>query len=153
MQIPMLKRQAEKYHQKHDTMRRKAIAEDEAVKQKTFRAKGGGQWRLSKAMDDREANPLTALTRLEKGPKGQPKGTITTSPKEIDEIIRKVYGKIYKGNVKDHEENAKEYFRQYGPGPQGMDVIYTAQEAPMEEITAEDLEETLCVIQRRPHRA
>ena len=70
---------------KHDTMRRKAIAEDEAVKQKTFRAKGGGQWRLRKAMDDKEANPLTALTRLEKGPKGQPKGTITTSPKEIDE--------------------------------------------------------------------
>ena len=82
-------------------------------------------------MDDKEANPLTALTRLEKGPKGQPKGTITTSPKEIAEIIRNVYGKIYKGNVKDHEGNAKEYFRQYGPGPQGMDVIYTAQEAPM----------------------
>ena len=129
MQIPMLKRQAERYHQKHDTMRRKAIAEDEAVKQQIIRAKGGGQWKLSKALDEKDANPLTALTRMERGPKGQPKGTVTTSPQEIDGIIRKVYGKIYKGNVSNHEENAKEYFRQYGT--KGMHVIYKAEESPM----------------------
>ena len=51
MQIPMLKRQSERFHQKHDAMRRKAVAEEEEAKQKVYRAKGGGQWKLSKAMD------------------------------------------------------------------------------------------------------
>ena len=40
MQIPMLKRQAERFHQKHDAMRRKAIAEEEEAKQKIYKAKG-----------------------------------------------------------------------------------------------------------------
>ena len=69
MQIPMLKRQAGKFHQMHDSMRRKAVAENEEVKQQVFRAKGGGQWKLSKAMDEKDSNPLVALTRLRKGPK------------------------------------------------------------------------------------
>ena len=42
-----------------------------------------------------------------RGPKGQPKGTITTSPKEVDEIIKEVYSKIYKGNAVDKEEHAE----------------------------------------------
>ena len=83
---------------------------------------------------EKDANSLVALTRITKGPKGQPKGTITTSPKEIDDIIKKVYGKLYKGNAADVEE----YIRQYGP--KGMNVIYQAPEATMDEITAEDLE-------------
>ena len=52
-----------------------------------------------------------------------------------------MYGKIYRGNVADHEANTEEYFRQYGP--KGMNVIYQAPEAPIDEITADDLDETL----------
>ena len=83
-------------------------------------------------MDEKDMNPLVALTRITRGPKGQPKGTITTSPKEIDEIIKKAYGEIYKGNKADVEE----YIRQYGP--KGMNVIYQAPEATVDRIIAED---------------
>jgi len=87
-------------------------------------------------MDEKDMNPLVALTRIARGPKGQPKGTITTSPKEIDNIIKKVYGKIYKVSEADVEE----YIRQYGP--KGMNVIYQAPEATVDQITAADLEES-----------
>ena len=117
MQVPMLKRQAAKFHQKHDALKVKARTENEQVKQRMYRAKGGGQWKLNKALNEKMASPLLALVRRKKGPKGQPKGTITTSPSEIDEIIQDVYGKIYEGNVKDKKENTERYFREYGPGP------------------------------------
>ena len=46
-----------------------------------------------------------------------------------------------KGNVKDKETNADTYFEEYGP--EGSNLIYQAEEAPIDGITAEDLEETL----------
>ena len=36
-------------------------------------------------------------------------GLITTSPTEIDAIIRKTYGKIYAGNVRNQEEKTEQY--------------------------------------------
>ena len=99
MQVPMLKRQAAKFHLRHDALRVKAKVESEEVKQNMFRANGGGQWKLHKALSSSNSSPRLALTRTRKGPKGQPKGTITTSPKEIDGIIQEVYGEIYKGDV------------------------------------------------------
>ena len=59
------------------------------------------------------ASPLLALTRPKKGPRGQPKGTITTSPKEVDEISRGSYGKIYKGNVEDKGGLVDKYTEEY----------------------------------------
>ena len=52
-------------------------------------------------MNDVEATPMIASRRKKKGPRGQLKGTITTDPKEVDEICRYVYGAIYKENTKD----------------------------------------------------
>ena len=43
------------------------------------------------------------------GCKGKPKGTIATSPKEVDAIARTSYGKIYKGYCEDQEKMAKKY--------------------------------------------
>ena len=45
--------------------------------------------------------------------------------------------KSYNGNAADVEE----YIRQYGP--KGMNVLEQAPEATMDEMTAEDLEESL----------
>ena len=41
------------------------------------------------------------------------KGTIATSPKEVDSILRQVLGKIYDGNVKGPERTAREYMQKY----------------------------------------
>ena len=48
------------------------------------------------------------------GPKGEAKDTVATSPKEVYSIIRKVFGKIYKGNCEDQNETARNYIESYG---------------------------------------
>ena len=68
MQILMLKRQAEKFHKRHDLLKQRSKAENEEAHQKTFRAKTGGQWELSNTMSASRASPLLALTRPKKGP-------------------------------------------------------------------------------------
>jgi len=45
--------------------------------------------------------PLLFVRRTEVGPQGQPKGSIATHPDEVDDIVRKAWAKIYKGNVTD----------------------------------------------------
>ena len=57
-----------------------------------------------------------AVRRVERGSRGQQIGTIATTPKEIDSIIRKEYGKIYKGDREkgeDPEEFANKYMEDY----------------------------------------
>ena len=51
-----------------------------------------------------QGKPLIALRRKAKGPMGQPKGSVTTKPDEVDSIIRAAYGKIYDGNTKEPEK-------------------------------------------------
>ena len=58
----------------------------------------------------------------------------------MDQFIKMVYGNIFKGNVVDKEDNASKYFDQYGDKE---DFICKAGESPIDEIEAEDLEETL----------
>ena len=94
--IPVLRRCAERYHQETAKWKEKAAPANKPATQKLYKAKAGGQWAICKNLGSRQAAPLTALKRDQAGPKGQPKGTIATSPKEVDSIIRRIYGKIYK---------------------------------------------------------
>ena len=90
-----------------------------------------------------EQQHIQPAPRLHQAPEGtnrQPQGTITTSPKEINGIIKEVYGKIYRGNVVNKQANADKYFGEYGP--KGSNLIYQAEEAPIDGITAEDVEQT-----------
>lgn len=137
MDVPAYKRQALHYHKKHDAYKVRSAEETARCRQKLYEAKGTGQWALSRDLGRKAAAPLLAVRRPKAGPRGQPKGTITTSPKEVDQITRDAYGKIYKGNVKNQEETAKRYIEEY------KQYIYTAAEASIEDITGEDLAETL----------
>ena len=47
---------------------------------------------------------MVVVKRQEKGPKAQTKGTVATNPKEVDAIVRKAYGRICAGNVKNFEK-------------------------------------------------
>ena len=93
MLIPMLKRTAGKYHDEVQKHRKKAEQDRKQIKVKLHEAKNGGQWAMCKDMGGSNAAPLIALRRQTKGPKGQQKGTVATSPTEIDAIIRDAYGK------------------------------------------------------------
>ena len=79
------------------------------------------------------AAPLVSVKRTEKGPQGQARGTIATRPAEVDAIIRKAYGEIYKGNVEGHEECVKEYIEEYDR------FIFKAPEATIEPLTGKRL--------------
>ena len=47
--------------------------------------------------------PLIAVGSSERGPQGQQIGTIAIAPRDIDAIVRKAYGAIYKSNAKDQK--------------------------------------------------
>ena len=82
------------------------------------------------------AAPLVAVKRLKAGPKGHAKGTIATSPKEVDSILRQVLGMIYDGNVKDPKKTARDYMRNYDR------YIFKQKAAKISPMRGEDLEET-----------
>ena len=80
------------------------------------------------------ANPLVALSRMVKGPRGQAVGAITSDTKEVAAIIRQAYGKIYARNVKWIDAMANTVSRFVGN-------IVWGKEAEMEDITGEDIVE------------
>ncbi len=49
------------------------------------------------------------------GPKGEPIGSFTTNPVEIDAIIRNDYDPIYHGNIEDLEEHASSFIKKFLP--------------------------------------
>ena len=80
------------------------------------------------------------MRRKCKGPAWQQKGTIATSPKEIDSIIRSEYGAIYRGTRKegdDPEAFAKAYVEKYA------DHIFSHPEMKIQAITGEDVEQAV----------
>ena len=138
--IPSIKRLAGKYHDEARKQKELAERESERCNKKRYEAKGEGQWAICKDMGSSNANPLIAVTRTKRGPQGQPKGSVATSPKEIDAIIRETYGKIYKGNVADHEQLVREYMKMYDT--KGSKYVYHGKAATMTDLTAEDLRTT-----------
>ena len=136
MVSPSLRRMADFYNKKHDANKRKGRQENERCAQLLYKCKATGSTMLGKKITKTNASPLLAVRRPERGPAGQPKGTIMTSPKEIDEIVR--YGRIYEGNFGNPRQQAAaaaKYMKQYGK------YIYEAPEANMQRITGKDLED------------
>ena len=77
------------------------------------------------------------MRRKRPGRYGQQTGTIATSPKEIDSIIRQEYGAIYKGNNPSQgspDALAEQYLHDY------RDYIFNQPEMLMEDLTGEDVE-------------
>ena len=99
-----------------------------------------GQCELYKQLKKEPATPLVAVRRVNTASRGQQKGTVATSPKEVDSIIREVYGEIYKGNGGEAESPdtfAKEYMEEYDA------YIFKQKEMSIEDIRGEDVEEAI----------
>ena len=90
MLILMIRRGADKYHEKAQKHRRKAEEERQNVKSKIHEARNGGGWAMCREMGSNTTAPLIAHRDRKKAKKGQPKGTVATSPTEIDAIIRRL---------------------------------------------------------------
>ena len=99
------KRAALKYQALAAALRTKAKHADEKARKEVYRLNGSGQWKFAKdTVANKVTKPLQAVRRLKAGPQGQLKGTIEVKPKEVDKIIKLVYGKIYAGNSRDHRK-------------------------------------------------
>ena len=88
---------------------------------------------MGKKLNNKGAPPLIAVTRLDKGPQGQAVGHVATAPQEVDAIIRKAYGKIYKGNSIDQQATMEKYFKDYDK------YIFRMPEAEVDDITGNDV--------------
>ena len=77
-----------------------------------------------------------AVQRPTRGPQGQAAGTIASAPEEVDEIVRKVYGEIYKGNCKDKEAVVEKYMQDYDS------FIFKMDEAEIEDVIGRDVKTT-----------
>ena len=135
-----IKRAIDKYHGENIKLKKKAVVEHEKARMHIYQAKDKGQWELYKQMKDDAAIPLVAVRRKKKNIGGQLAGTVAASPKEVDSIIREVYGEIYKGNLRKGEpaeEMADRYVEEYG------EHILQQPEALIEDITGEDVEKVV----------
>ena len=83
---------------------------------------------------------MVAVRRVERGSRGQQIGTIATTPKEIDSIIRKAYGKIYKGNGEKGEGPA-EFANKYMEDCKKY--TFRQKELSIEKVRGEDVEEAI----------
>ena len=99
----MFTRAAGLFHEKHETFKGKGAQENQRLRQALFDMKSSGKWEICRHMGTPEVAPTIAVRRPERGPGGQPNGTFATSTTEIDEICRKIYGKIYKCSADDAE--------------------------------------------------
>ena len=77
---------------------------------------------------------LIAAKTQGKGQKGQPDGTVATSPADIDAIIRERCGNTYAGNVGGQQKKTEVYMEKHS------EYIFRQAQANSEDITAEDLE-------------
>ena len=85
MMGPTLKLQMQRFYSLYEKWKRKAVERDEKENQKLYASKGKGQWHLMKQMANQgQAKPLIALKRKKRGGRGQPIGSITMDPTEID---------------------------------------------------------------------
>lgn len=101
MMIPTLMLHMKRCQDRYEHYRAKASLNKAEIQKTRYKHKTKGAWRMSKKLIAGGSPPLTAVARLEKGPQGHAVGTIATSPKEVDAIVRKAYEKIYEGNCSD----------------------------------------------------
>ena len=109
--IPVLKKHAGLFQAMYEKCKKLAFDEDKCERAKKYQIKSKGQWILAKDVGGKKAPPLCAAIRTEKGPAGQPPGTVATEGKEVDSIVRKVYEAIYKGNLKDQQAMVEKYMK------------------------------------------
>ena len=79
--------------------------------------------------------PRSAVRRKKKGPNGEPIGSIATSQKQVDSIVRQAYQELDIGNMVDIEAATKRYLEDYAQ------FIYNGKEARVTHLAEEHLKE------------
>ena len=105
----------------HEASKREVHCRHQMRKRKLADNKTGHK-AIKAALDTKPVKPLTALTRDIQGPQGQPKGSTTCDPQEVDAIARRAWGAVYEGNVHNHNTTIHNFCRNYA------NYIFTANQ-------------------------
>ena len=82
-------------------------------RRENFSCNKKGHKAIRKALGDKATKPLQCLIRDKVGPDGQPIGTYTTNPNEIDGITQRAWNKIYDGNCSDNGGIVRSFLGKY----------------------------------------
>ena len=88
-----------------------------------------------RALETKTIKPLTALTRDLEGPNGEPAGTITCNPTEVDQIATRAWSKLYLGNNSNYDAMVHDFICTYAPH------VYTSPSHDIDDITGEQLQQ------------
>ena len=72
------------------------------------------QTRITAHFRQQQAQPLQAIQRPE-AHQGQPAGTYTADPMEVDRIVRQAWEPVYNGNVDNMNHMVDDFFKKYHP--------------------------------------
>jgi hypothetical protein len=82
-------------------------------------------WRI---LNNASAPPLYQAKRTKVGPKGQPVGSISTNPMEVDSIVTEILQKVCDGNATDHDKLVNDFAAKYDK------EIFTREEFQIDDI-------------------
>ena len=96
-------------------------------------AKKTGPAALRQALETKPVRPLTALARDVPSTNGEPAGSITCKPHEVDAIATRAWSTVYLGNNNNYNQLIHEYFRTYAAH------IYNAPPFDIDDLTGTQL--------------
>ena len=129
----MYKTAATSYYDKHKLAAQAAATRSKELATNRLADPNTGPKSITRALATQIPQPLVCIKRKRPGPNGEPVGTYSTDPTEIDEEGRHQWGKIYGGNFKDEKKAVKYLMANY------HDVIYRAKEATVSRIICPQL--------------
>ncbi len=99
---------------KHDATRAEAHAASRQERKAGFDDKKKGIRNLSSAISKPPSRPLLHAKRTKIGASGQPIGSYTTNPAEVDSIAKEAWQQIYQSNVEDMAAAVTNFVCKYG---------------------------------------
>ena len=88
---------------------------------------------IRRTVDSKPVRPLTVLARTKPGPPGEPSGSFTCTPAEVDQIARDAWDPIHDGNGGDHTSIVSNFVKHYAAH------IFTALEFDLDRISGNKL--------------
>ena len=125
----LLQKTAKWFDAEANKMHNKANQIQKAAKIANMQEQSKGIKKIGRAIDNKNAKPLTHIRRQGKAEQGY-----ATDPKEIDRILRQAWGEVYKGNKENPKEASVRFMSKF------CKYIYNGPQFEIAAITAEDVE-------------
>ena len=90
---------------------------------------------VRKTSETKPVRPLTIVRRTQTGPQGQPEGTYTCYPPELDDIVEKAWERAHAGNDHIHPRLISTFVRKHAQ------YNYTAPAVNLQPLTGPQLKE------------